>query len=97
VLRAEAQFAKANAEPEAPRRPEETAIDESIALMPIASLKLARTRFNYLAEGLATNGVLVSQDHLQDRRARDRQGVGRQPAPGGQRLICRQTLTARPA
>lgn len=40
--------------------PPET-IDESIAIVPVQSLQLARTQFDYLARGFAGNGDVVSQ------------------------------------
>jgi multidrug efflux pump subunit AcrA (membrane-fusion protein) len=57
----EARLAQANAELDGHRQPIETGIDESIAVVPIASLQLARTQFDYLAEGFAGKGDLVSQ------------------------------------
>ncbi len=57
----EAQLAQANAELDEYRRPAETGIDESIAVVPIASLELARTQFDYLAKGFASSGDVVSQ------------------------------------
>jgi hypothetical protein len=52
---------RVNAEIEALRNPPPTPIDESIAIVPIESLQLARTQFGYLAEGFARNGDLISQ------------------------------------
>jgi hypothetical protein len=57
----EAQLAQANAELDEYRRPAETGIDESIAVVPVASLELARTQFDYLAKGFASSGDVVSQ------------------------------------
>lgn len=57
----EAELAQANAELDEYRRPVETGLDESIAVVPIASLKLARTQFDYLAKGFASSGDVVSQ------------------------------------
>ena len=52
---------RVNAEIEVLRDPPPVAIDESIAIVPIESLQLARTQFGYLAEGFAKNGDVVSQ------------------------------------
>jgi hypothetical protein len=52
---------RVNAEIEALRNPPPAAIDESIAIVPISSLQLARTQFGYLAQGFAKNGDLISQ------------------------------------
>lgn len=41
--------------------PSPAPIDESIAIVPIESLQLARTQFGYLAQGFAKNGDVVSQ------------------------------------
>ncbi len=57
----ESELAQANAELDEYRRPAETGIDESIAVVPVASLKLARTQFDYLAKGFASSGDVVSQ------------------------------------
>lgn len=57
----EARLAQANAELDAYREPIETGIDESIAVVPIALLRLARTQFDYLAKGFASSGDVVSQ------------------------------------
>jgi chromosome segregation ATPase len=58
----EAQLAHANAELDEYRRPPvESGIDESIAVVPVASLMLARTQFDYLAKGFASSGDVVSQ------------------------------------
>ena len=52
---------RVNAEIEVLRNPQPVAIDESIAIVPIESLQLARTQFGYLAQGFAKNGDVVSQ------------------------------------
>jgi hypothetical protein len=52
---------RVNAEIEVLRNPQPVAIDESIAIVPIESLQLARTQFGYLARGFAKNGDVVSQ------------------------------------
>jgi ABC-type transporter Mla subunit MlaD len=57
----ESKLAQANAELDEYRRPAETGIDESIAVVPVASLKLARTQFDYLAKGFASSGDVISQ------------------------------------
>ena len=57
----ESELAQANAELDEYRRPAESGIDESIAVVPVASLKLARTQFDYLAKGFASSGDVVSQ------------------------------------
>jgi len=51
---------RVNAEIEEPRNPPPAAIDESIAIVPIESLQLARTQFGYLARDFAKNGDVVS-------------------------------------
>jgi len=56
------RLAAANVELDDYRRPPpETIIDESIAVVPVASLQLARTQFDYLAKGFASSGDVVSQ------------------------------------
>jgi len=59
---AQEQLAAINAELEELRKPPppET-IDESIAVVPIESLRLAHTQFEYLAKGFAEKGDVVSQ------------------------------------
>jgi hypothetical protein len=52
---------RVNAEIEVLRELPPVAIDESIAIVPIESLQLARTQFGYLARGFAKNGDVVSQ------------------------------------
>jgi hypothetical protein len=51
---------RVNAEIEELRNPPTAAIDESIAIVPIESLQLARTQFGYLARDFAKNGDVVS-------------------------------------
>lgn len=58
---AETRLAEADAELEAYRRPAETGLDDSIAVVPVASLEIARTQFDYLARGFASSGDVVSQ------------------------------------
>jgi hypothetical protein len=66
---AEIQLAQANAELDALREPVNpmeplepiTAIDPSIAIVPVASLQLARTQFDFLAAGFARSGDVISQ------------------------------------
>lgn len=58
---ADERAAALNAEIEALRKPPPPeAIDESIAVVPVKSLQLARTQFNYLAKAFADNGDVVS-------------------------------------
>lgn len=59
---AQERHAAVHAELEELRKPPppET-IDESIAIVPVQSLQLARTQFDYLARGFAGNGDVVSQ------------------------------------
>jgi DNA repair exonuclease SbcCD ATPase subunit len=57
---ANAQLAEANAELDELRKPV-TAIDHSIAIVPVDSLQLARTQFDFLAAGFARNGDVISQ------------------------------------
>ena len=61
VSEANDRLLRVNAEIEELRNPPQTAIDESIAIVPIESLQLARTQFGYLAQGFARNGDVVSQ------------------------------------
>jgi hypothetical protein len=58
---AEVRLTEADAELEAYRRPAETGLDDSIAVVPVASLEIARTQFDYLARGFASSGDVVSQ------------------------------------
>jgi len=60
VSEANDRLLRVNAEIEELRNPPQTAIDESIAIVPIESLQLARTQFGYLAQGFAKNGDVVS-------------------------------------
>jgi hypothetical protein len=56
------QLAAANAELEEMRKPAPPdAIDDSIAVVPVQSLQLARAQFDHLAEGFAKRGDVVSQ------------------------------------
>ena len=59
---AQEALAASNAELEEWRRPPppET-LDDSIAVVPVKSLQVARSQFNYLAEGYAAKGDVVSQ------------------------------------
>jgi chromosome segregation ATPase len=57
----EARLAAAHAEIEELRRPPPVAtFDDSIAVVPVQSLQLARTQFDYLAKGFADNGDIIS-------------------------------------
>jgi predicted RNase H-like nuclease (RuvC/YqgF family) len=57
----EARLAEAHAEIEELRRPPPVAtFDDSIAVVPVQSLQLARTQFDYLAKGFADNGDIIS-------------------------------------
>jgi hypothetical protein len=59
---AQEQLAAANAELAEMRKPAPPeAIDESIAVVPVQSLQLARAQFDHLAEGFAKQGDVVSQ------------------------------------
>lgn len=57
---ARAQLAQASAELDELREAA-TAIDHSIAIVPVESLQLARTQFDFLAAGFARNGDVISQ------------------------------------
>ena len=57
---ARAQLAHASAELDELREAA-TAIDHSIAIVPVESLQLARTQFDFLAAGFARNGDVISQ------------------------------------
>jgi len=57
---ADAELAKASAELEELREPV-TGIDDSIAIVPVDSLQLARTQFDFLAAGFAKTGDVISQ------------------------------------
>jgi DNA repair exonuclease SbcCD ATPase subunit len=59
---AQERLAALNAELEELRKPPlPTVIDESIAVVPVDSLRTARTQFDYLAKGFASKGDVVSQ------------------------------------
>jgi hypothetical protein len=59
---AQEQHTAAHAELEELRKPPPPAtLDESIAVVPVQSLQLARTQFDYLARGFAGSGDVVSQ------------------------------------
>ena len=60
VSEANDRLLRVNAEIEELRNPPQIAIDESIAIVPIESLQLARTQFGYLARSFAKNGDVVS-------------------------------------
>jgi DNA repair exonuclease SbcCD ATPase subunit len=57
---AKARLAKVNAELDALREPM-TAIDDSIAIVPVDSLQLARAQFDFLAASFAKNNDVISQ------------------------------------
>ena len=57
---ARAQLAQASAELDELREAA-TAIDHSIAIVPVESLQLARTQFDFLAAGFARSGDVISQ------------------------------------
>ena len=61
VAEANDRLLRVNAEIEGLRNPSPAVIDESIAIVPLESLQLARTQFGYLAQGFARNGDVVSQ------------------------------------
>jgi DNA repair exonuclease SbcCD ATPase subunit len=54
------QLARISAELDEPHKPA-TAIDHSIAIVPMQSLQLARAQFDFLAAGFARNGDVISQ------------------------------------
>ena len=59
---AQEQLAAANAELEEMRKPlPPDTLDNSIAVVPLQSLQLARAQFDHLAEGFARQGDVVSQ------------------------------------
>jgi hypothetical protein len=59
---AQEQHAAVHAELEELRKPPPSEqLDDSIAVVPVQSLQLARTQFDYLARGFAGNGDVVSQ------------------------------------
>jgi DNA repair exonuclease SbcCD ATPase subunit len=79
---AQERHAAVHAELEELRKPPppET-IDESIAIVPVQSLQLARTQFDYLARGFAGNGDVVSQTICEiGARALDKALAGGVPA-----------------
>ncbi len=55
-----AQLAKLTAEVEELRNPPQ-AIDETIAIVPVEALRVARAQFDYLADGFAKAGDVISQ------------------------------------
>jgi hypothetical protein len=57
---AEARLAAANAEIETMRQAA-AEIDETVATVPVQSLQLARAQFDFLADGFAKNGDVISQ------------------------------------
>ena len=57
---AKAQLAKVNAELDELRKPV-TGIDDSIAIVPVDSLQLARAQFDFLAASFAKNNDVISQ------------------------------------
>lgn len=57
---AEEQLVALRAEIDELRQPAPEAIDESIAVVPVQSLHLARTQFDYLAKSFASSGDVVS-------------------------------------
>jgi hypothetical protein len=59
---AQEQLAAANAELEEMRKPlPPDTLDDSVAVVPLQSLQLARAQFDHLAEGFARQGDVVSQ------------------------------------
>jgi DNA primase large subunit len=61
VAEANDRLLRVSAEIDELRNPPPAMIDESIAIVPLESLQLARTQFGYLAQGFARNGDVVSQ------------------------------------
>jgi small-conductance mechanosensitive channel len=81
VAEANDRLLRVNAEIEELRNPPQAAIDESIAIVPVESLQLARTQFGYLAQGFAKNGDVVSQTICEiGARAIDKALAGDKPA-----------------
>jgi seryl-tRNA synthetase len=81
VAEANDRLLRVSAEIDELRNPPPAAIDESIAIVPIESLQLARTQFGYLAQGFAKNGDVVSQTICEiGARAIDRALAGDKPA-----------------
>jgi small-conductance mechanosensitive channel len=77
----EALLAKASAEVEELRNPA-TAIDHSIAIVPVSSLQLARAQFDFLTAGFARNGDVISQTICQiGACAIDKALSGNEPPP----------------
>ena len=60
LAKASAELEEASAELEELRKPV-TGIDDSIAIVPVDSLQLARTQFDFLAAGFAKTGDVISQ------------------------------------
>jgi len=60
LTKASAELEEASAELEELREPV-TGIDDSIAIVPVDSLQLARTQFDFLAAGFAKTGDVISQ------------------------------------
>ena len=60
LTKASADLAKASAELDELREPV-TGIDDTIAIVPVDSLQLARTQFDFLAAGFAKTGDVISQ------------------------------------
>jgi len=81
----EARLAEAHAEIEELRKPPpEPAFDDSIAVVPVQSLQLARTQFDYLAKGYADRGDIVSLTICEiGARAIDKALGGSEPAVDG--------------
>jgi hypothetical protein len=78
----DARLAEAHAEIEELRKPPPApTFDDSIAVVPVQSLQLARTQFNYLAKGFADNGDIVSLTICEiGARAVDKALAGNEPA-----------------
>jgi len=60
LAKARAELTKTSAELDELRKPV-TGIDDSIAIVPVDSLQLARTQFDFLAAGFAKTGDVISQ------------------------------------
>ena len=60
LTKTSAELEEASAELEELRKPV-TGIDDSIAIVPVDSLQLARTQFDFLAAGFAKSGDVISQ------------------------------------
>lgn len=78
----ETRLAEAHAEIEELRKPPPApAFDDSIAVVPVQSLQLARTQFNYLSKGFADKGDIVSLTICEiGARAVDKALAGNEPA-----------------